>query len=335
MKELYTSDVLNSTTTCSSSNASSSSSIADMEYYEPDVYGQIHPIESPELILVSLRRLEEELQKLPRDMTIYAYEAEWKCPTLVPNDFKIVFLRTDQFQPYLAAERYANYWMKRYTLFGPDRAFLPITIANLTMDEIKLLQYQLINTIPSTNNSNNHHHHHSTTDELNNSTDETRSLFYVDFGKFVKSQMSIEVLLRVVWYMFHTLIDDIDIQQKGIIYIGNAKGHRLSQLPSRSFFKSCTDYTQGCIPLRMSAFHVVNPPTLVKYIFPICSMFFKEHIRQRFMIHSEREDKLTQMFDTSYNIPSHRLPTSMGGTYNMNLQQWINNRHLVEMVPVV
>jgi CRAL/TRIO domain len=308
----------------SSSSSGNTSRTECIQYYKPDVYGQTHPMETPELIEISFIRFEVELQLLPTEQTLYAYEAEIKCPTLVQRDLKITFIRTEVFQTKAAATRYATYWQKRYTLFGEHRAYRPITIANMTPDEIEILSYQLLNTIPN--------NHPQDQDDDNNTicTIETRSLFYVDFGKFTKNIMACEAFVRVMWYIFHTLMEDVEIQRRGIIFIGNMSGFQLSQFPNQTFLKLLMLYIQECVPVRMSAFHVVNPPMIVKYVFPLFTVFIKERLRKRFAIHPERDTKLIQRLQNKYTIPSLRLPAGIGGTFELNIEQWMMNRRRIE-----
>jgi hypothetical protein len=66
---------------------------------EPDVYGQTHPVESSELIQSKLDEFEDELQKLPADQLEALRMAQEQCPELLSNEFKLIFLRCDVFQP--------------------------------------------------------------------------------------------------------------------------------------------------------------------------------------------------------------------------------------------
>jgi hypothetical protein len=63
----------------------------------PDVYGQVHPIETPELIEEKLVALHKELAQLPQEKTKAWKQAQEQCPQLVDQDFELQFLRCEVF----------------------------------------------------------------------------------------------------------------------------------------------------------------------------------------------------------------------------------------------
>jgi len=63
----------------------------------PDVYGQVHPIETPELIQEKLLALHKELAQLPEEKTKAWKQAQEQCPQLVDQDFELQFLRCEVF----------------------------------------------------------------------------------------------------------------------------------------------------------------------------------------------------------------------------------------------
>ena len=64
----------------------------------PDVYGQVHPHETPELIAEKLVALDAEVGNLPKDKKISLMMAQERCPQLLTNAFKLQFLRCDVFR---------------------------------------------------------------------------------------------------------------------------------------------------------------------------------------------------------------------------------------------
>jgi hypothetical protein len=63
----------------------------------PDVYGQLHPVETVDLIERKRTEFEQELEKLSTNVKTSLSQAEEKCPGLVTEDFKLKFLRCEVF----------------------------------------------------------------------------------------------------------------------------------------------------------------------------------------------------------------------------------------------
>lgn len=62
----------------------------------PDQYGQIHPIETDELIAAKRQEFETELAKISEKQNVEM--AQQRCPELLTDDFKLMFLRCEVFQ---------------------------------------------------------------------------------------------------------------------------------------------------------------------------------------------------------------------------------------------
>lgn len=62
-----------------------------------DIYGQLHPVETADVITTKLEEFHREIKKLPEDTKKWLMEAEERCPELVTDDFKLIFLRSEVF----------------------------------------------------------------------------------------------------------------------------------------------------------------------------------------------------------------------------------------------
>lgn len=62
-----------------------------------DIYNQIHPEETPELIAKGQAALHLELEKLTAEKRAGWMQAKAKCPDLVNGDHTLMFLRCEVF----------------------------------------------------------------------------------------------------------------------------------------------------------------------------------------------------------------------------------------------
>ena len=70
-------------------------SSSTIEFSASDFYGQLHPIETPKMREIALSTLESELSKIPDNEKQPYLEAKEKCPELVNDSHKLMFLRCE------------------------------------------------------------------------------------------------------------------------------------------------------------------------------------------------------------------------------------------------
>jgi hypothetical protein len=65
---------------------------------DPDIYGQSHPVETPEIIAAALEEFRSQLHKASASASKNAVlHAQAKCPELLTDDFHLFFLRCEVF----------------------------------------------------------------------------------------------------------------------------------------------------------------------------------------------------------------------------------------------
>ena len=98
-------------------------------------------VETPELLAESFTQLEEALDEIPEQQK-EAYEtAVFVNPVdFTKDEFRLAFLRADEFNAVAAAHRLVKYFDRKVALFGVDDAFKPgISIMNMKEEDYPAL----------------------------------------------------------------------------------------------------------------------------------------------------------------------------------------------------
>jgi len=72
-------------------------------FTKPDYYGQVHPVENADMIQQGLSNLEKELSQIPEEKKKTFLEALEKCPDIVNESHKLMFLRCEVFNADVSA----------------------------------------------------------------------------------------------------------------------------------------------------------------------------------------------------------------------------------------
>lgn len=284
----------------------------------PDVmYGQLHPVETPQLLKDKLQEFRHELMKLPQEDTQWARQAHEQCPQLCKDDFQLMFLRCEVFNADLAVQRYASYWKKRVAIFGPNRAFLPLTFSSSgggggggAMDDVGIQQafdMGVMTLLEGVHDPSG------------------RAIVYFDPSRYDKTKYTVETIIPAFWYVLHAALETPSAQQKGVVFVGDPGRATLSQF-DRAVGKELIASLKGALPVRLAAFHLVHPPSFAKIVIPIMKLFMSERMKKRIVIHSGKEDKVLQNLQDKYGLTKDMLPTTIGGTYQVDHSKWAAKR---------
>lgn len=203
---------------------------------EPDIDGKVFPEETSALIARKLRAFDTSVAKLDDSTKKSIKEAMTKCPNLLDNSFKLQFLRCDDFNEILAAKRYAKYWDMRIQLFGPERAFLPLTPKEAQkINPKKVLEDDCSLNLSMTLSK----------DPWCNSFDGNPELHQI-------AAVPVESMVRAVWCLFHAALED-DAPLADL---------RLSRFGSQ-VIRDVAPSLQTCLPLRgIAGIHRCIPPMI-------------------------------------------------------------------------
>lgn len=280
---------------------------------KPDIYGQVHPIETAELVERKYREFQTELSKVVEENVDFAtnnlQKAMKLCPECFTYEFQVKFLQCEVYNVRLAIKRYINYFNKRFEILGEQMAFCKFNIMSLDPEVLYALEAGVIHVIhrPDPND---------------------RTLLYVDYSNF-HSKINRRSFIVALWYLLHVMaIDDPECPKKGAIIIADAGRFQFSQC-DKALIKLIINSIKECLPIRLSAYHLCYPPTFVSFFIPIVFLFLAKRLKQRLIVHSGNKNIVINQLSDKYHIEAQHLPTQVGGTLEINMELWIQNRKLI------
>jgi hypothetical protein len=269
----------------------------------PDTYGQVHPLETPELLREKLAEFDDLVSRMPHKSAASLRVAERRCPELLTNGFKLMFLRADVFDTARSVARYCIYWQKRVAMFGDEDAYKPITLETLNKDDAAFLERGVLQIVER---------------------EDGRNYIFIDCSKLDKTAYSADSVLRVIWYMMHAIAEDEEVQKKGVIIVDNFHGFSLNQV-DKHLLTSFVAKFKGACPLRLSAFHILHPPSFLRCVFPFALMLIGKRLRKRVLIHCGQKRCLEQLTKT-FGFSRKDLTTQLGGEIKLDLKSWLDKR---------
>jgi hypothetical protein len=219
---------------------------------------QTHPDETEAFLAARLVEFDKEVALLTEQETKFLRQAQANCSELLDQNFKLMFLRTDVFNVQLAVKRYASYWEHRVDLFGPEKAFLPMTLDGAMKDDLETLALGYTRTVQ----------------------DHGRILFMDPSRTLV--DRDIDSIVRCQWYVStKALMSEPEMQKKGAIFVLDLDTIRHFDRP---LIKRMAETTNDSFPLRVSLCCMINPPPLTDFFVKIVKLFMKPKVRQRLYV---------------------------------------------------
>lgn len=263
-----------------------------------DVYGGKPNIdETPNFVAEKLKDLEHEIHLLPIRKKKGYMSALEKCPDLAGDEnLRLNFLRCKIFDAKEAANRFVGYWNKRIKVFGPEKAFLPLTLDEALKDDHVAMSIGFVQ-VTGQNDPGG------------------RGIIFLDYSKEGTAKYENLSLVRVVWYVLHTALRDVNIQKQGIVLLIKCSNH-LSQWNAK-VSKIMADSLSNCLPIRIAGFHPCHPPKFMSTPLKLSRVFLGSKLGKRFHVHRGSNEEVLEELST-YGISTEAVPTLWGGSLALN-----------------
>lgn len=288
-------------------------SITEEEILEvvKDVFGIEELIdETEELLATSLAQFAQELAAIHDEEKESYNLALQKCPRVVEEETApIRFLRADDYDAKRAATRLVTYWESRLELFGPNRAFLPMTLDGAMADDIDCFAILLDGNymLPKDNHG--------------------RAVYFSDKSRSTNERLTKDEQLRILWYYVHSAIENESVQRAGFILMANMNMTKLSHF-NRGIVRRQFDQVRDALPMKVRGLHGCHMPRFVKeWVYPVVKLFLGKRLRQRLNIHLS--SSLPQEL-YKYGFERENLPVCIGGTFQYDHTKWLESRRAIE-----
>ncbi|CAJ1970008.1 unnamed protein product [Cylindrotheca closterium] len=239
-------------------------------------------MESPELLQKGLGQLQFEIDNII-DKPAYNQALKQDPNYVCDEEFRTLFLRTDEMNPGLAALRIVRHFQLKLDLFGSECLTKTITQDDLDRDDMEALYAGRGRVLPSKDRAGR-----------------TLNLFIVG------QPSSTQAMLR---RSFYNIMSNPQATQGGIVTIIYGVG--CQSVPNRAFSWKFPKIAEG-LPVRISAVHMCQSKSLYSMAFAFVMMAFDAFTRIRIKTHSGTHDEVMASL-RGYGIELERLPLNRDG----------------------
>ncbi|KAL7580632.1 hypothetical protein ACA910_002148 [Epithemia clementina (nom. ined.)] len=197
------------------------------------------------------QHVQRVIECLPQEQSQAYHQAIEKDALLVQTETDPVqFVRYCEYDVYAGAKRLCHYWNERLSLFGPERAFLPLVLTGtgaLTTEDLLPLRAGFPSLLPDTTTG--------------------RSCIFFDRRNLVPN-VKTENLLRSCFFAFKVLAENDITQLDGAVILAATATPRSKgvQDVDWDYVRRCSALLSQCFPVK-STIHLISVPQQKKPVF--------------------------------------------------------------------
>ena len=202
-----------------------------------------------------------------------------------------------------AAERMVVYWREKEKIFGSGKAYQPLTTGDLEVNDMQVLREGGLIALPERDAKG-------------------RGLIFTDISKWHNERY---VMDRVAFYIAHTMLEDVEIQRRGIVILHAYTPSFSIEHFNRKVHNGMTHAIRKALPIRPVGTHFIGNSMVAQLVVPFVLHTMGRDHRCRTRIHfGSNENAMSDL--RNYGITPQMIPTRSGGSLDMNTAEWLEGR---------
>jgi CRAL/TRIO domain len=155
-----------------------------------------------------------------------------------------------------------------------------------------------------------------------------RTILLYDASRIVISTVGAEPVMRIFWYMLHVALERESTQRHGIIVLVDTKNFKAKHFHLETN-KQMLPMLQSTLPIRLSAFFICYPTSVMKVVMPIVKQIINARMKKRIVMTGSTPDAILSTL-SKYELTSDIIPSDVGGDIVIDHAKWVQDRRVRE-----
>ena len=133
--------------------------------------------------------------------------------------------------------------------------------------------------------------------------------------------------VRVIWYMVYALLENEYVQRNGFIMMVDASQVTTKTIHIRGLQKKGAYSIGHCLPMRIGAFHFIQPAWPFRLVMlPFIKFFIGSPIAGRMKVSAGTDEEVISQLQ-EYGIQPDEIPVNIpGGAYELDIKKYMEER---------
>ena len=195
------------------------------------------------------------------------------------------------------------YWKEKERVFGPQKTYRCLTVNDLEEEDVEVIRAGGFFPLPEKD-------------------EKGRGIIFSDRTKWNNCKY---VMNRVAFYAVHCLLEDIEIQRRGIVMLTAFPSFFAFENYDRKVSNRMTWALRQVLPVHIVGVHLVGSSSVLSLIMPYALYAMGPMMRTKLRVHSGSGKEVVSSLH-EYGIHSSAIPRALGGSLQVEMSEWIELR---------